>query len=79
MSIEVINAGIPGYTTYQELEFLKIYGLQMEPDLVVLGFVFNDLYYKHLCRPKEDQLLAFDPLSARYRFIPEKNPQSLVA
>src|SRR5215831_13184093 len=31
-SFEVINAGIPGYTTYQELEFLKIYGLYMEPD-----------------------------------------------
>jgi hypothetical protein len=32
-SIEVINAGIPGYTTYQELEFLKVYGLDMKPDL----------------------------------------------
>src|SRR5262250_3032485 len=27
--VEVINAGVPGYTTYQELEFLKIYGLDM--------------------------------------------------
>jgi len=44
--INVINAGIPGYTTYQELEFLKIHGLAMKPDIVVLGFVFNDVYEK---------------------------------
>jgi hypothetical protein len=35
-TLEVINAGIPGYTTYQEFEFLKIYALDMEPDVVVL-------------------------------------------
>jgi hypothetical protein len=44
----VINAGMPGYTTYQELEFLKLYGLEMEPDLVVLGFVFNDVVANEL-------------------------------
>jgi len=33
-SVEVINAGVPGYTTYQELEFLKIHGLDMRPDMV---------------------------------------------
>jgi hypothetical protein len=44
----MINAGIPGYTTYQEFEFLKIYGLDMEPDVVVLGLVFNDGYDKYL-------------------------------
>jgi hypothetical protein len=41
---EVINAGVPGYTTWQELEFLRQYGLSMQPDLVVLGFVYNDLF-----------------------------------
>jgi len=46
--IEIINAGILGYTTYQELEFLKIYGLHMKPDMVILCFVFNDVYYKYL-------------------------------
>lgn len=40
--IEVINAGVPGYTTYQELMFLKTYLLATSPDLVILGYVMND-------------------------------------
>ena len=59
--IEIINAGIPGYTTYQELEFLKVHGLDMNPDLVILGFVFNDLYYKYLHKPAKKKALTFDP------------------
>ena len=59
--VEVINAGIPGYTTYQELEFLKLHGLDMEPDLVVLGFVFNDLYYPYLHKPTAGKMLDMDP------------------
>ena len=60
-NIEVINAGIPGYTTYQELEFLKVYGLDMQPDLVILGFVFNDVYHKYLHRPSKGKIIAPEP------------------
>lgn len=49
--ISVINAGVRGYTTYQELEFLKLYGKNAQPDLIILGYVFNDVYYKYLHRP----------------------------
>ncbi len=35
---ELINAGVPGYTTYQELLFLEKFGLSLEPDVVVLCF-----------------------------------------
>ncbi len=68
ISYEVINAGVPGYTTYQELEFLKIYGLDMKPDIVVLGFVFNDLYYKYLHRPTNSRLFGTD-LSSRLHYF----------
>ena len=70
-SFEVINAGIPGYTTYQELEFLKIYGLDMEPDLVVLGFVFNDVYYKYLHKPTSQKILGREPTAHLYHFNPD--------
>ena len=66
--IEVVNAGVPGYTTFQELEFLRIHGLGMEPDAVLLGFVFNDLYYPYLHRPQADQALDGEPDARRQRF-----------
>lgn len=73
-ALEVINAGIPGYTTYQEFEFLKIYGLDMEPDLVVLGFVFNDVYYKYLHKPNSKKLLGREPTASLHHFNPGSFP-----
>jgi lysophospholipase L1-like esterase len=67
-SFEVINAGVPGYTTYQELEFLKIYGIDMKPDLVVLGFVFNDLYDKYIHALTNENLLGREPTTHLHRF-----------
>ena len=39
---EVINAGISGYNTEQEYEFLRNEGIKYNPDLVILGFTQND-------------------------------------
>jgi lysophospholipase L1-like esterase len=78
-ALEIVNAGIPGYTTYQELEFLKIYGLDMEPDLVVLGFVFNDVYYKYLHKPSRSKLLGREPAAHLYHFNPDSFPGVLFA
>jgi lysophospholipase L1-like esterase len=77
--VEVINAGIPGYTTYQELEFLKLYGLDMQPDLVVLGFVFNDLYYPYLHKPTASQMLDMEPSILLHRFDTRAFPGRLFA
>jgi lysophospholipase L1-like esterase len=41
--VEVINAGISGFTIVDELSFLEEQGLRLEPDVVVVGFVLNDL------------------------------------
>jgi lysophospholipase L1-like esterase len=40
---QVINAGVAGYNTRQELIYLTSEGLSLEPDLVVVGFYWNDL------------------------------------
>jgi len=69
--VEVVNAGVPGYTTWQELEFLERYGLDMEPDLVVLAFVLNDLFPTYLHRPTKESLLAIDPAAHRLRLDPD--------
>lgn len=41
-NFEVINAGIPGYTAYQELLFFKTYLLRTDPDLVIWTYCLND-------------------------------------
>jgi lysophospholipase L1-like esterase len=74
VQFEVINAGIPGYTTYQELEFLKLYGLNMEPDIVVLGFVFNDVYYKYYHKPTKEKILAREPAAHLHHFNTDSFP-----
>ncbi len=40
--IEVINAGVPGYTSYQEVRFYKKYLAPIDPDLVVWVYCLND-------------------------------------
>ncbi len=40
--IDIINAGYPGTHTGEELAMLKKYGLQYNPDLVVLGFFMGN-------------------------------------
>ena len=42
LDAEVINGGVPGYTSYQGLRFLETQGLKMKPDIVVVCFGFND-------------------------------------
>ncbi len=45
--VEVINAGVPGYSTFQELAWLEAEGWSYEPDLVLLGFVLNDVVERY--------------------------------
>ena len=42
LSVEVINAGVPGFTFYQMTRYLEIEGYGLEPDAVVLATGFND-------------------------------------
>ncbi|MBK7977095.1 MAG: SGNH/GDSL hydrolase family protein [Deltaproteobacteria bacterium] len=40
--VEVLNLGVPGYDTVQEVEPLRERGLRYSPDLVLLGVCLND-------------------------------------
>ena len=51
MTVETINAGCGGYSPWQELIFLSREGYQYDPDLVLVGFVLNDVTEKfHLVK-----------------------------
>jgi lysophospholipase L1-like esterase len=41
---QVWNLGVPGYNTSQELAYLKEVAPAYQPDLVVVGFFFNDVF-----------------------------------
>ena len=47
LSYEVINSGVPGYSTFQELAYLRKEGLALEPDLVILQFCLNDVVERY--------------------------------
>jgi lysophospholipase L1-like esterase len=42
-SVEVLNFGIPGYNTLHSLAQLREVGLTFRPDIVVVGFLYNDV------------------------------------
>lgn len=41
--VRCLNGGVPGYTTWQELDLLRHEGRAAEPDLLVLVFYVNDM------------------------------------
>ncbi len=43
-NVEIIKAGVPGYSTDQELEYLKRLSTSFKPDWVFLVFAANDLF-----------------------------------
>ncbi|MHC5212643.1 MAG: SGNH/GDSL hydrolase family protein [Planctomycetota bacterium] len=42
-TVEVLNAGVNGMNSCQELAWLERYGWALEPDVVTVGFVMNDV------------------------------------
>jgi len=46
LAVETINAGVGGYSPWQYEAYLRTAGLAFEPDVVVVGFVLNDVTEK---------------------------------
>lgn len=60
--IEVINAGVPAFTTYNELHLYRDKLKDFSPDLVILGFCMNDVVdpFFHWSNMGEPDLLIPD-------------------
>ena len=67
---EVINAAVPGYTTYQERLLLERYLLPLEPDVVILQYCPND-HHRFLHRFDPDSGMLFTE-EARRVLLPEE-------
>jgi hypothetical protein len=44
INFEVINAGVMGYSNYQELLLYKTRMSDWNPDLLIIGYVYNDIF-----------------------------------
>ena len=51
--IEVVNAGVPGWSWVQGLRFLEAYGLRLRPDLVIAAHGTNDQFWHALVTDRE--------------------------
>ena len=53
---EVLNMAVPGYNTAMEVETLKVRGLAYQPDVVVVGFCWNDIDLPNFVRAPAEYL-----------------------
>lgn len=63
LAYEVVNGGVGGYGTYQELLFLQRVGLSVQPDIVLVQFFSNDVrdniaFQQFLIDTHQDSLIA---------------------
>jgi lysophospholipase L1-like esterase len=71
MSIEVIDGGVPGYTSFQGLYHFRKYAAAYEPDIVLFGYIVQDARMVPISdkaqaiKAREAKYLADNPL---YRF-----------
>jgi lysophospholipase L1-like esterase len=74
---EVLNAGVSGFSTAEELAYLENEGYRYEPDVVVLEFYAND--FLDNLRAGLFRLEAPDHLvAAKYEYVPGVRAQNII-
>ena len=46
--VQTVNAGVPGYSPFQEIDWLRERGWAYGPDALVVGFVLNDVVERYV-------------------------------
>jgi len=74
-TVEVINMGLMGWNTVEQLQALIVYGLRFQPDLVVIAFYLNDPQVKDNPRFEEiaDSERKLLPLTGLDQWLNEKS------
>ena len=75
--LEVLNFGVPGYDTLQEVSLLEIRGLEYHPDLVVVGYCLNDVSIASVSLEHIQRMTRLR--SSPYNFIYESRLVDLIA
>jgi len=64
--VKVLNFGVPGYNTAQELEVLQSRALVFQPKLVILQYHINDT---HVCNYIQPEYKAFNSFIHKSKFL----------
>jgi hypothetical protein len=64
--VKVLNFGVPGYNTSQELEVLKTKALMFEPKMVILQYFINDM---HICNYIQPEYKKLNSLMHKSQFL----------
>src|SRR5205823_150809 len=67
--VRVINTGITSYNTVQEYTYLKTEGLLLQPDLVILVYVPNDIGVHHRFDPSAVDSFKGKSLSQQIQLV----------
>ncbi|NTV13729.1 MAG: SGNH/GDSL hydrolase family protein [Desulfobulbaceae bacterium] len=46
-TFEIINSAVLGYSTFQQRRYLELYGMSLDPQLIVLQFCLNDVVERY--------------------------------
>ena len=65
-TVKVLNFGVPGYNTAQELEVLKTKALIFEPKMVILQYCINDT---HICNYIQPEYKKLNSLIHKSQFL----------
>lgn len=64
--VEVLNMGVGGYDTAQEVRLLELKGLRYDPDIVVVGYCLNDGF---------DDYFIFNEVTNRLSLVEERRAE----
>jgi len=74
--LQVVNCGVPSYNTVREYEFIVHEALTYKPDLIIVGYVFNDSEYTvTFTSPRNKFINSLKDVMQRFRvydFVIEK-------
>ena len=68
-ALEVLNLGVGGYDVLEAVAFLEHVGLDLQPDIVVLGFCINDVGVQSFNLPFVEALKGYGAWTRRSRLL----------
>ncbi len=69
--IEVLNAGLPGATSKEEIEYIKNYLFEFNPDFLIIYDGWNDASYVSKTLLKNQEVKEDEPLLFKLQYLPE--------